>query len=305
MATYWLAEANITSARPAQSTATTILHSKMFSRSLAQLRFATRPPTTPQLVRSFSLQPCKANNVNLYYGNNGHKNANGFLVTCEHAGNMLPADKGVSWGVNDVKRDLASKHWAYDPGAKEFSIQLGQGLECPVITSEFSRLFIDLNRPIASKTLARTHCDGELVELNDSVDLDDRIGKFYIPYHLTLEKVAQETNAKTAISVHTFTPEYEGSVRDFEIGVLYSVNMKDRAVALNQAFLDAGFTSKVNAPWSGKHGFMFSVDCFCYNSSVPGDRKALMLEFRNDVCTNPSWRARCLEVLLPFLLQDK
>ncbi|GBG27418.1 Hypothetical Protein FCC1311_036392 [Hondaea fermentalgiana] len=227
-----------------------------------------------------------------------------FLVTCEHAANGLPAE--IAWGAADESRGLSTQHWAYDPGALDLAVELADALQAPLVHSLYSRLFVDVNRPVSSSTLARTLCDQQAVELNRDVQvspqaLEERIRRYYLPYHGEIERVAQETGAKTAISVHTFTPNYEGSVRDFEIGVLYSTSNQTLVEMMTDAFNASGFSAKVNEPWSGRHGFMFSVDCFTYNASPPGTRDAIMLEIRNDKCQDAAWRARFLEAMLPFL----
>ncbi len=229
-------------------------------------------------------------------------NSKALLVTCEHAGNDLPP--GVAWGPSDSARSLSSQHWAYDPGAREFSLELAKALDCPAVLSRYSRLFVDLNRPVASPTLCRPLCDGEKVDLNEGLESEqrvERISKFYLPYHEQVETSALSSGARTAISVHTYTASYEGTPRDFEIGVLYSTNNEELAERVARALVERGFTARVNEPWSGKHGFMFSADCFAYNGA-PGDRDALMLEFRNDVCIQPEWRERVISVLAPLLL---
>jgi len=226
-----------------------------------------------------------------------------FIVTCEHAMTNLPPEK--SWGKADLARDLPSLHWASDPGALELAEELADAIRAPLIHSLYSRLFVDVNRPVSSSTLARLLADGQPVELNDDVKVSkdvlvERIMKYYLPYHGEIERIASQVLAQTAISVHTFTPNYEGQVREMEVGVLYSTSNKMLVERMTADLNNKGFSAKINEPWSGLHGFMHSVDCFTYNAPSPGARNAIMFEIRNDVCQDPEWRARFIEAILPF-----
>ena len=52
----------------------------------------------------------------------------------------------------------------------------------------------------------------------------------------------------------------------------------------------------MNEPWSGKEGFMFAADCL-KNAGQPGKRQALMIEFRNDLLSDPVWCAKAAHCL--------
>jgi len=251
--------------------------------------------------RFFSSQT--ARNVSVYVPKNVAGDKSSLLVTCEHAGNELPG--GVQWGAKDLARGLHEKHWAFDPGALIFAKELADELEAPLVFSRFSRLFVDLNRPVSSRTLARKLCDGESVELNEKLTLQEkwkRINEFYLPYHEEVETTAQEFGASVALSVHTYTKDYEGDLRDFEVGVLHSSTNADLAESIADALNLKGTSARVNEPWSGKDGFMYSADCFKYNAEKPGTRDALMLELRNDVCSfDLEWRKKTISIVVDVL----
>ena len=54
-----------------------------------------------------------------------------------------------------------------------------------------------------------------------------------------------------------------------------------RAMEVTEALDAAGFDVRVNEPWSGYDGFMYSADSLKI-SAGPGRRSAIMLELRND-----------------------
>ena len=86
------------------------------------------------------------------------------------------------------------------------------------------------------------------------------------------------------MSVHSFNKEYEGTHRPYHIGVLCTGGgvHSARAMEVTEALDAAGFDVRVNEPWSGYDGFMYSADSLKI-SAGPGRRSAIMLELRNDV----------------------
>ena len=81
------------------------------TRSLATLAAQRVKPKGPR-PRALS---AAASNVEVV--GEGRSNPHALLVTCEHAGNALPAD--VAWSTVDIARGLPTQHWAYDPGARD------------------------------------------------------------------------------------------------------------------------------------------------------------------------------------------
>jgi len=208
------------------------------------------------------------------------------LLTCEHASNDLPAPYG--WGKQEYVRH---EHWAYDPGAKAFTDNLVSKLQCTAVLSRYSRLFVDVNRHLSSDTLMRRECDGVYLDINASIDdfsLAQRL-TLYADYHRTLGQVARSMPVLTSIlSLHSFNPVYEGSIRDFEVGVLCTDGGAIYEARVIAEFLNlGGFKTKVNAPWSGQEGFMYSADSV--RAALGGKPMAIMIELRNDKAQDAEW----------------
>ena len=220
------------------------------------------------------------------------------LLTCEHASEALP--RPYRWSSGDAAR-LLGTHWAFDPGAADCTRELARELGCLGVLSTFSRLLIDPNRPLASSTLIRSHCDGAAVELNDGIDEADRdwrLWRMYVPYHMAIGKAAEACDPTLILSIHTFTENYEGERRDFEVGVLCTSEAQERVAKKIQIQLASayGFDTRLNEPWSGVDGFMYSADSLAV-ARGPGQCTAIMLEVRNDLLTDPEWRARFVSAL--------
>jgi predicted N-formylglutamate amidohydrolase len=238
-----------------------------------------------------------------------------YLLTCEHAALELPSS--TQWSASD-KQSFVGTHWSYDPGALDFMQEFTQLQPALAISSTVSRLFCDVNRPKGSETMFRNKADNKPIEINQSLtaeEIEARMATFYHPYHEKLLELIELRRPKLLISCHSFTPCYEGQLRAVEIGVLYR-DEKDLALAtaLTAAFNSAGINTKINEPWSGKEGFMFAVDNAAILALEKGVCSAenkrqgihtIMLEFRNDLLTQPQWRHKILPIFLQTLNNQK
>ena len=102
-------------------------------------------------------------------------------------------------------------------------MELAQALAAPCLVSRVSRLVIDVNRPLSSETLIRQTADNAIIAMNRNLSSEDvqmRIMKYYIPYHLAFGDAVLKFSPRVIVSVHSFNPVYEGDVRNFDVGVL-------------------------------------------------------------------------------------
>lgn len=101
---------------------------------------------------------------------------------------------------------------------------LSQSIDCPYIATQFSRLIIDANRDLQSDTLIRDEADGVPVEMNRNLTTEEvefRINEFWLPYRCALDDMLMRyENLEYLISIHSFTPIYQGHMRTCEVGIL-------------------------------------------------------------------------------------
>jgi len=216
------------------------------------------------------------------------------LVTAEHASVELPF--GYSWPEQDKR--LVGDHWSYDPGSSDMARELTKDLNAVGLLSRYSRLLVDVNRPLNSPTLFRDIADGKTIELNNKMAAEEkkkRIKYYYKPYHTALKRILKVHPIRLVLSIHSFTPVYEGARRQVEIGVLFN-KRSDLAKSLQKRFAGNGCDARLNEPWSGKKGFMFAVDAVANH-----ERRCVMLEFRNDLLRDSAWRARVRRLLVDEL----
>lgn len=204
------------------------------------------------------------------------------VLTCEHASHDLPV--GWSWPLADHR--LKTAHWAWDPGAADFTRELAEHLGAAAVLARYSRLVADLNREVGSPTMFRDVADGLPIALNEHVDVAARIDKFWQPYHDQVDAVVDAHPGDLVLSIHSFSPVYEGSTRWMEVGVLFD-DEDEAAEAVAASLRAAGYAVALNEPWSGRGGLMYAVS----RAAERAGRRALELELRQDLVVLPEWRA--------------
>lgn len=216
------------------------------------------------------------------------------ILTCEHASERLPPP--WQWPAGDER--LRGTHWAYDLGAAELTRELASRLGAVAVLSRFSRLLADPNRDEDEPSLFREVAEGLPVLLNARIDAAERarrLAGYYRPFHAAIDAEVAITRADTLLSVHSFTPLYEGQPRWLEVGVLFD---KDETLgrALAVAFDRAGFHTRENEPYSGKDGLIHSAATHAATRGL----LAVEIEVRQDLAIQPSFRSRVIEVLAAF-----
>jgi predicted N-formylglutamate amidohydrolase len=232
---------------------------------------------------------------------------NNVIITCEHASNHLH-----KYRLQGKEIAYENSHWAYDPGAKDITLDLSEQAKVLSIYSNFSRLIIDPNRSLLSETLIRRFIEKDIeLEMNqkcknhyfkivDVLDRDKRIEIYYCPYYKILREVLLFTMPKYVISSHSFTPIYEDqAIRDYEVGLLY--REKGKMIGLiEEAFKKNGIRYKINEPYDLNEGVCHVQDSILRWNN-PDNPEVLLIEFRNDFAVNPKWKKRMINILTPII----
>lgn len=147
-----------------------------------------------------------------------------FVLTCDHAGRRLPASLG-DLGLSE--RELAS-HIAWDLGIAGLGEKLAAALDAVVIFQTYSRLVIDVNRPLNSPESIVTRSERSDVPGNMQLsrsEAEARAQAIFWPYH---RRIAHELDRRLAaqqpsvlVTLHSFTPVFMDVPRAVQIGVLY------------------------------------------------------------------------------------
>lgn len=144
------------------------------------------------------------------------------VISCEHASNAIPSEFQHLFHGHEAKLD---DHWGWDFGAAEQALALAKRFDVTPHMGEFSRLLVDLNRSPHNHRRFSPHTRSLPAAVRRDIDR-----RFHSPYQSAVrEAIASRADAGGAvhISVHSFTPELNGEVRQCELGLLYDPKRAD------------------------------------------------------------------------------
>ena len=180
----------------------------------------------------------------------GEPRTGGILVVSDHASNRVPSDIGL--GIDPA---LLDEHVAVDIGVASVAERLSRA-GFVAFLGNVSRLVCDLNRDEDSPALIPHSSDGHAIPGNlfDLAGREERVERFYRPYHAALAALLDEAPPELIVSLHSFTPSLKSrpeEARPWEVGVLY--NADERAARLAIPLLEAqGLIVGDQQPYSGK-----------------------------------------------------
>lgn len=100
-------------------------------------------------------------------------------------------------------------------------------MKCLAVCTNYSRLYIDAAKPIASQDLVRIFykerdSDGNLLPISFNADgyrLFERLETFYLEYHKVLNEAMEFLEPEIILNIHSFDPDFVSFKSDV---VLYS-----------------------------------------------------------------------------------
>ena len=217
----------------------------------------------------------------------------GLVLTCEHASAAVPpeyCDLGLA-------RELLTDHIGWDIGAAALTEALSESLAAPAVLSAASRLLVDCNRALSDADLIPVESHGVAIPGNAAIDSDERharLTRFYDPYHAAADRMLAAHPDAMLLSVHSFTPALNGNDRPFDVGVLFDAH-DDLAHRLAQRLAAAGFGVRMNEPYSGLAGLIFSARAHGRRH----DRRYLELEINNALLRNDAAARAIADRLAP------
>ncbi len=147
------------------------------------------------------------------------------LLTCEHGGNTIPA-RYQNLFRDESARTALEGHRGWDPGSLRLARCFQRALTAPLISSTTSRLLIELNRSLDHPQLF-SEWSASLAEAERQTLID----RYYHPYREKVVSAIEAAHAKREtvlhISLHTFTPVWNGQQRTTDIGLLFDPRRKD------------------------------------------------------------------------------
>ena len=236
------------------------------------------PAETGQAVENWPV-PCTILN---------ESGASDWVLVCEHASAHVPAEY-ARLGLGEAERRA---HIAWDPGAAELTRALSQRLDATATLANYSRLLIDLNRPIDSPASIPEMSEEIAIPGNigiTALERARRIDRIFTPFHdsvtALLDARAAAGRRTRLLALHSFTPVFRGVARPWHLGVLSGASrpLAERFVTEVTA-RDATITAALDEPYKVEEGDDMAIP-------VHGDARgldALLLEVRNDTLDAPA-----------------
>lgn len=225
--------------------------------------------------------------------------ASDVVLLCEHASNHIP-EPYHGLGLPASER---ARHIAWDPGAAEVTRRLSVLLDAPAYLGTYSRLLIDLNRPLGSPSSIVTRSEDTDIPGNFHLSAEERqrrAGLIFQPFHdriaAALDRRREEGRPVRLVSIHSFTPVYRGEVRSWEAGVLFG-----EAAGFGQSLVEslrrADLAAGVNVPYQSSRDEDYAVPVHGDDRGIP----AVLIEIRNDLIASPDAATALAETVFKCL----
>jgi predicted N-formylglutamate amidohydrolase len=147
-----------------------------------------------------------------------------FLLLGDHAGRLIPR----CLGDLGLPAEARLRHIAWDIGVAGLGERLAGALDAPFIRQAYSRLVIDCNRVPGAPDSTPEVSDGQAIPGNlglTAADLGARRDEIYAPYQERIAEFLDERRRHgrptLLVSLHSFTPVFQGHARPWRFGVLH------------------------------------------------------------------------------------
>jgi predicted N-formylglutamate amidohydrolase len=202
------------------------------------------------------------------------------LLLCDHASPAVPA---ALCGLG-LEPAALRRHIGWDIGAAAVVRALAQRLGAPAILSGYSRLVIDCNRAPEDPTSIPSISDGQGVPGNQELSATAkgaRAEACFWPYHRAIEaaldRAAGQGVVPAILSIHSFTPRFQGFDRPWQAGVLWDRDPRI-PVPLLAGLAAAGLVVGDNQPYSARDPEGFTLR----RHAVPRGLPHALIELRQD-----------------------
>ena len=219
------------------------------------------------------------------------------LIVCEHASNHVP-DEYDNLGLS---QDELQSHIAWDIGAAEVALHLSALLDAPYVRGEVSRLVYDCNRPPNAPDAMPEKSEVFVIPGNQNLSTDDkqtRLERVYEPFkHCIEQTLAGFSEQPALITIHSFTPVYNGDVRAVELGILHDEDTTLADAVLAEASNSCEYVVQRNKPYGPEDGTMHSLKLHGNANHLPN----VMIEIRNDLISTSEQCKAMAQTLLGII----
>ncbi len=223
-----------------------------------------------------------------------------FFLACDHYGRLIPRALG-DLGLDDTERQ---RHIAYDIGIAGVAEAVADALGAHLVAQRYSRLVIDCNRPPTAASSIPPVSEATAIPGNQGLAQEaalERQRLIFTPYHRAiadaLDRRARAARPTILVSLHSFTPVYDGVARPWHIGTLYNRDARLPHLLLRELRAEPGLVVGDNKPYAVS-------DSTDYTIPVHGEARGLVnsgIEIRQDLIADESgqseWANRLIRIL--------
>ncbi|HEY6336347.1 MAG TPA: N-formylglutamate amidohydrolase [Alphaproteobacteria bacterium] len=264
------------------------------TRTTSQSGNAAVPPSAPLLSAD---EPPAFETVNL-------EGAAPFLLICDHASRRVPKALD-SLGLDAA---LLRRHIGWDIGAADVARSLSAHFDAPLILAGYSRLVIDCNRALTDTSSIPESSDGVEVPGNRKLEPTDgkrRQDALFHPYHAAIDEILAGFRARervpALVSIHSFTPVFDGFERPWQIGILWDRDSRVAVPLMAHLRKNPGLDVGDNEPYSAREPKGYSVTTHAVAHGYPH----VAVEFRQDLIDThhgaATWAERFAVALAPIM----
>lgn len=208
--------------------------------------------------------------------------ASPYMLLCEHASNRIPRALG-DLGLPEAER---RRHIAWDIGVSALSQHLSRALDAPLFMTNYSRLVIDCNRPLAAPSaIPQT---SETTDIPGNLDLTEaekqqRIDTLFTPFAdavaRRLDRLQADGKRPLVVGIHSFTPVYFGKQRPWHAGILHGEATGFGRTLVRELQNEASLTIGDNEPYNIHPDEDYTVPVHADARGLPG----ALIEVRHDL----------------------
>lgn len=208
--------------------------------------------------------------------------ASDLVLVCEHASNHIPGQYG-GLGLPASER---ARHIAWDIGAEGVARGLAARLDAPCFLGTYSRLLIDLNRPIDSPSAIPRRSEATDIPGNLAMTEDDRamrIERIFRPFHdhvaSYLDSRDRRGRKTRIVAIHSFTPVFFGKARPWHAGILFDRSGDFARTVMDRLSADPSLMIGANVPYVIDRSEDYAVPVHGDDRGYP----AILVEIRQDL----------------------
>jgi len=222
------------------------------------------------------------------------------ILVCEHASNFIPGH----FDALGLSPDARESHVAWDPGALPVATVMSAALDAPLFSHRVSRLVFDCNRDPASADAILEKSEDHEIPGNQGLSEAERRSRaelFYAPFRdaisACLDQRINGGSHPVLVTVHSFVPVYEGTRRDFDIGILHDEDTRLAEALLERFAEDGDLDVRRNQPYGPSDGVTHTL----VEHALRRGLLNVMVEIRSDLIAGPADQKAMAERLATYL----